>query len=231
MRRFLLSIIFVCVLVLPASAHPGRTDSSGGHYDHSTGEYHYHHGYGAHDHYDMDDDGDIDCPYDFEDKTGENSGKSSGSTTRYPAYTRPASTTEESPTKRSSSSDSGDIVLLGILTVSLYGILHRMAKGKPYTGRQNGREVPAALGAFALYATFFVFVLCLLTNQGVSAVIPAAPGAILCVAGLVFGGYYLTWLISGILGMFSIKLGFASPCCYVFLSALWIFLLYLLSGC
>lgn len=31
-------------------AHPGRTDSSGGHYDRSTGEYHYHHGYPAHQH-------------------------------------------------------------------------------------------------------------------------------------------------------------------------------------
>ncbi len=31
-------------------AHPGKTDSSGGHYDRSTGEYHYHHGYPEHQH-------------------------------------------------------------------------------------------------------------------------------------------------------------------------------------
>jgi hypothetical protein len=31
-------------------AHSGRTDSSGGHYDRSTGEYHYHHGHSAHQH-------------------------------------------------------------------------------------------------------------------------------------------------------------------------------------
>lgn len=31
-------------------AHSGRTDANGGHYDHSTGEYHYHHGYPAHQH-------------------------------------------------------------------------------------------------------------------------------------------------------------------------------------
>lgn len=49
--------------------HSGRTDANGGHWDHSSGEYHYHHGYSAHDHYDIDDDGDIDCPYDFDDKT------------------------------------------------------------------------------------------------------------------------------------------------------------------
>lgn len=41
------------VLVLPVSvgfAHGGGTDSDGGHYDRSTGEYHYHHGYSAHQH-------------------------------------------------------------------------------------------------------------------------------------------------------------------------------------
>ena len=54
---------------LSANAHSGKTDSSGGHTNHSTGEYHYHHGYSAHDHYDMDGDGDRDCPYDFDDKT------------------------------------------------------------------------------------------------------------------------------------------------------------------
>ena len=37
--------------------------------NHSTGEYHYHHGYSAHDHYDMDGDGNVDCPYDFNDQT------------------------------------------------------------------------------------------------------------------------------------------------------------------
>lgn len=67
------------IFVLTASAHTGRTDSNGGHYDWSTGEYHYHHGYPAHDHYDMDGDGFLDCPYDFDDRTGENSGGSSGS--------------------------------------------------------------------------------------------------------------------------------------------------------
>ena len=65
MRRLLLSIILICLLTIPASAHPGGTDSSGGHYDHSTGEYHYHHGYGPHEHEDLDGDGDLDCPYEL----------------------------------------------------------------------------------------------------------------------------------------------------------------------
>lgn len=58
---------------LTVFAHSGRTDGSGGHYDRSTGEYHYHHGYPAHDHI-----GGV-CPYDYDDKTGESSGISSGS--------------------------------------------------------------------------------------------------------------------------------------------------------
>lgn len=41
-----------CALLLTsfASAHSGKTDASGGHWDNSTGEYHYHHGYPAHQH-------------------------------------------------------------------------------------------------------------------------------------------------------------------------------------
>lgn len=73
MRKWLIVLIMVMLMTTPASAHPGRTDGSGGHYDRSTGDYHYHHGYGAHDHVDGV------CPYDYDDKTGENSGSSSGS--------------------------------------------------------------------------------------------------------------------------------------------------------
>lgn len=59
-----------CVTV--ATAHSGGTDGKGGHWNHSTGEYHYHHGYSAHQHINGI------CPYDFEDKTGSTSGSSSG---------------------------------------------------------------------------------------------------------------------------------------------------------
>ena len=68
----------VCSLLfnVVAFAHAGKTDSNGGHTDHSSGDYHYHHGYSAHDHYDMDGDGIKDCPYNFDDKTNHNSGGS-----------------------------------------------------------------------------------------------------------------------------------------------------------
>lgn len=65
----LISIVAIilgsCVVVF---AHPGKTDSDGGHYDRSSGEYHYHHGYPAHQH----DNGT--CPYDFDnnEKSTEN---------------------------------------------------------------------------------------------------------------------------------------------------------------
>ncbi len=42
---FLLAV-FLSIITL----HPGGTDANGGHYDRSTGEYHYHHGYPAHQH-------------------------------------------------------------------------------------------------------------------------------------------------------------------------------------
>lgn len=74
--------LFLCLAIIllaafPVYAHPGKTDSSGGHTDHETGEYHYHHGYPAHDHYDMDDDGIVDCPYDFDDQTDHSAGHNS----------------------------------------------------------------------------------------------------------------------------------------------------------
>lgn len=57
-----------------AYAHSGNTDANGGHYDRSTGEYHYHHGYPAHSH------AGGKCPYNFKDKTGQNSGGQSTGT-------------------------------------------------------------------------------------------------------------------------------------------------------
>ena len=76
----LLLITAICLGVsVCAFAHPGKTDSNGGHTNHSTGEYHYHHGYPAHQHSDMDGDGELDCPFYFEDKTEFSSENSSSS--------------------------------------------------------------------------------------------------------------------------------------------------------
>jgi hypothetical protein len=77
--KLLLALALCLHLPVIAFAHPGGTDSSGGHIDHDTGDYHYHHGYPAHDHYDMNGDGIVDCPYRFDDKTGSSSNESSKS--------------------------------------------------------------------------------------------------------------------------------------------------------
>lgn len=69
MKKLLCTIlIIVCLLSLTifCFAHPGRTDADGGHYNRSTGGYHYHHGYEAHQHPDGI------CPYDFNDNTERN---------------------------------------------------------------------------------------------------------------------------------------------------------------
>lgn len=65
---FILSIAFaICLLCTVTYAHSGKTDSNGGHYNSETGEYHYHHGYPEHQH------NNGICPYDYDDKTSENS--------------------------------------------------------------------------------------------------------------------------------------------------------------
>ena len=42
--KFILSALLVLAMTLTASAHPGKLDKNGGHYDKETGEYHYHKG-------------------------------------------------------------------------------------------------------------------------------------------------------------------------------------------
>lgn len=88
MKRLFVLILVFLLLPVTVSAHSGKTDSNGGHWDHSKGEYHYHHGYPAHGHYDMDGDGAVDCPYLFDDKTNHGSGGNSG------PIVRPSPTTE-----------------------------------------------------------------------------------------------------------------------------------------
>lgn len=70
-----LHFILCCILIITtfAYAHPGKTDSRGGHYNKSTGEYHYHHGYPAHSVCG------IGCPYNNIDATNHKSSDSSGS--------------------------------------------------------------------------------------------------------------------------------------------------------
>lgn len=68
----LVGFLFLSLLLtFTAIAHSGRTDGNGGHYDKSTGEYHYHHGYPAHKHIGGE------CPYNFHDDTNHSSSSNS----------------------------------------------------------------------------------------------------------------------------------------------------------
>ena len=78
-NKLLIALTLCLSLSFFVSAHPGKTDSNGGHLNHSTGEYHYHHSYSAHQHSDMDGDGDLDCPYSFDDKTESSGNKTESS--------------------------------------------------------------------------------------------------------------------------------------------------------
>ena len=75
MKRTLAILLCVCLLLgalpLLAFAHSGGTDASGGHIDHSTGEYHYHHGKPAHQHPNGK------CPYSSS-SSGNSSSRSAG---------------------------------------------------------------------------------------------------------------------------------------------------------
>lgn len=97
LQRFVCVLLICSFLLLPSAfAHPGNTDENGGHFDYSEGTYHYHHGYPAHYH------GHNTCPYDFDDRTSENSGtsgygESSQNTSAVKATPSPASTPTPAP--------------------------------------------------------------------------------------------------------------------------------------
>lgn len=66
-------LITILLLQVVASGHSGNTDANGGHYNRSTGQYHFHHGYPAHQHINGE------CPYNFDDQTGIHNGTPSSS--------------------------------------------------------------------------------------------------------------------------------------------------------
>lgn len=110
--------VLACLITL----HGGRTDEWGGHYDHSTGEYHYHHGYPAHDHYDIDGDGTVDCPYNFEDNTIHKNPSSSETTnhdnTEHETKKPPSSPENDNKTETKLTFKDVLVMILGAVFVS-----------------------------------------------------------------------------------------------------------------
>ena len=138
MRRFVLFMLLLVLCVTPASAHPGRTDSQGGHYDRSTGQYHWHHGMSAHQHYDMDGDGILDCPYTFKGTTATTTSPDIYTTTittapatfstwATTAWTSPSTSASEKPQAASGKSlqsvSSNSVTVLVIILAAMFWLL------------------------------------------------------------------------------------------------------------
>ena len=118
MNRVIIGL--VAVLASFTVLHQGKTDSNGGHYDHSAGEYHYHHGYPAHDHYDMNGDGIVDCPYNFKDKTNNkgntsNKGSTSKSESKTNNFTESSNNSVKKPSSTISFGDVFQMIILGAI--------------------------------------------------------------------------------------------------------------------
>lgn len=142
MRYFI--ILLSCIaLLLSVSAHSGGTDSKGGHRNSVTGEYHYHHGHSAHQHTDLDGDGKLDCPFDFDDKTGQSSGSksSSKSNSQTPKvytnrFSQTPSTTKESnsvsvPLQNSEPSNKNQAVAITCICIAAFvGVCHYISNRK-----------------------------------------------------------------------------------------------------
>ena len=88
----LLVLVLALLLSLPVFAHSGGTDSKGGH--NGPGGYHYHHGYPAHQHEGGE------CPYDFDDRTGESSGTSSSGSSSSSSSSEEAEEEPEKPKRK-----------------------------------------------------------------------------------------------------------------------------------
>lgn len=108
-------------------AHTGGTDSQGGHYNHSTGEYHFHHGYPAHQHTNGV------CPYDFVDKSGQNSSTSESSQSKTEEPQKSISSVVESTNKGRESDIPQWVVIVSLVFVGLifglpvcFGILYQL---------------------------------------------------------------------------------------------------------
>lgn len=119
-------VFLIFLLPLHALAHPGKSDYQGGHTDHSTGVYHYHHGYPAHFHTNGE------CPYDFKDKTGQQSGSSSSGVSgfQFPSVTASPAPTK-APAKAKNNPTDYKALTLGIGTgMALCSIFRTFAKSK-----------------------------------------------------------------------------------------------------
>lgn len=96
MRRGIFSLLTICMILCSLSfsvtAHPGKTDANGGHYNRKTGEYHYHNGGGS--------------------SSGSSSSSSSRGTSSYSSVPKTIYATKVDVSNMPSSIDAGESVKL-----------------------------------------------------------------------------------------------------------------------
>ena len=161
MRRLLGLVLFViCTLLLfteTSYAHPGKTDSNGGHWDHSTGTYHYHHGYPAHQHTGGK------CPYKFDDNTSHESSTSKSDTSK-----NEVSVVQPKETRVKEKHSFFEYAVMWFLEIVLHWLAYVMfLDGK---GSRIKRHAKVIFGFIVWYAIYVPLLLFLFKSQSVLAV-------------------------------------------------------------
>lgn len=142
--KWMALVLAATLCIGSASAHPGRTDANGGHYNHSTGEYHYHHGYPAHQHIDGV------CPYDYDDRTGWNSGSSSQEKGLYYLDGTPVERKEETKPKPEPAEDKKDqtggliAFFAAVFIFFVWPMLSAIAEGISWYREKRNPQTPPA---------------------------------------------------------------------------------------
>lgn len=143
--KWMALVLAAALCIGSASAHPGRTDANGGHYNHSTGEYHYHHGYPAHQHIDGV------CPYDYDDRTGWNSGSSSQEKGLYYLDGTPVERKNETKPKPDPAEDKKDqtggliAFFAAVFIFFVWPMLSAIAEGISWYREKRNPQTPPAL--------------------------------------------------------------------------------------
>lgn len=121
-KKFLIFLAILVLLLIPVSAHSGGTDAAGGHYNHSTGEYHYHHGHPAHQHINGV------CPYESKSSDTTEQPTTSGSTSNWVQEHKVVDSKEDKEKDNNSSSNS--IGLVAVSALAAGGIGYKLGKRK-----------------------------------------------------------------------------------------------------
>lgn len=140
--KWIALVLAATLCIGSASAHPGRTDANGGHYNHSTGEYHYHHGYPAHQHIDGV------CPYDYDDRTGWNSGSSGQEKGLYYLDGTPVERKNETkPEPEPKKSQTGGLIAFwaAVFIFFVWPMLSAIAEGISWYREKRNQKTPPAM--------------------------------------------------------------------------------------